>query len=88
MLRERDRISGAARGFDADTGLYSASFAPIRNSETVLEVTYQCQVAPWLIVQPDFQYVFNPAGGVTNPDNASERIGDAAVFGLRANIVF
>jgi len=82
------RISGAARGFDADTGLYSASFAPIRNSETVLEVTYQCQVAPWLIVQPDFQYVFNPAGGVTNPDNASERIGDAAVFGLRANIVF
>jgi carbohydrate-selective porin OprB len=29
--------------------------------ETVLEVTYQINVAPWLVIQPDFQCFFNPS---------------------------
>jgi porin len=53
--------------------------------ETVLELTYQSQLAPWWIVQPDFQYVFNPGGGIANPDH---RVGDAAILGLRTIVTF
>lgn len=30
--------------------------------ETVLELTYACQLAAWLAVQPDLQYVIRPGG--------------------------
>ena len=40
---------------------------PVRGSETFVELTYQYQVTPWLQVQPDLQYVFNPGGGVAEP---------------------
>lgn len=34
---------------------------PVGGGETVFEVTYQVAVAPWLVVQPDLQFFFNPA---------------------------
>jgi porin len=34
---------------------------PVGSGETVLEVTYQVAIAPWLVVQPDAQFFFNPA---------------------------
>lgn len=37
--------------------------------ETALELTYERPVAPWLTLQPDLQYVFNP-GGVEPRKNA------------------
>jgi len=39
-------------------------------------------------VQPDFQYVINPGGGIQNPQNTTQRVGDEAVFGVRMNVVF
>ena len=36
-----------------------------------MELTYQAQVTPWLSVQPDVQYIFNPSGGVLNPNGAT-----------------
>jgi porin len=39
-------------------------------------------------MQADFQYTFRPAGGIPNPDNPSQRIGNEAVAGGRTNIVF
>lgn len=56
-----------------------------RTGETVLELTYQARLAPWWSVQPDFQYVFNPGGGIDHPDR---RIGDAAILGIRTTITF
>jgi porin len=32
--------------------------------------------------------VFRPAGGIPNPDNPSQRVGNEAVVGVRTNIVF
>ncbi len=43
---------------------------------------------PLVAVQPDFQYVFTPAGGIPNPLKPGKRIGNAATFGVRTNIVF
>ncbi len=81
-------ISGGARGLDKDTAFFTGTPYPVRGAETFIEVTYQYQVAPWLQVQPDFQYVFMPSGGIPNPNDPSRRVGNEAVFGMRTNIVF
>jgi porin len=76
------KISGTASTADKAAGL------PPRTAETVIELTYQAQVAPWWVVQPDFQYVFNPSGGILNPNGSGQTVGSAAVFGLRNVITF
>jgi porin len=81
------KISPSAIQLDRDNNRLNGPF-PIRSSESFIEVTYQYQAAPWWTVQPDFQYVFTPGGGVPNPLRPDQRIGNAAVFGLRTNIVF
>jgi porin len=82
------RVSDRARQLDRDTGFYSGASYPVRGSETALELTYQAQLAPWWIVQPDVQYVFNPGGGIPDPNRPGKRVGDAAVFGLRTVVTF
>ena len=82
------RISDAASKLDSDTASFTGTAYPIRRHETVLELTYQAQVAPWWQIQPSAQYVFNPNGGVPDPRRPARRLGDAAVFGLRTNITF
>jgi porin len=81
------KVSSGAAAFDEATALYTASFNPTRTSETFVEVTYQYSVAPWLQLQPDFQYVFNPGGGVANAGGTG-KIKDEAVIGVRTNILF
>ena len=76
------KVSSQVAALDRASGL------PARSSETYLELTYQYQVAPWWTLQPDFQYVFNPAGGILNPLNPTKKVGDEAIFGLRTTIVF
>ncbi|WP_430910729.1 carbohydrate porin [Methylobacterium sp. sgz302541] len=78
------RIGPAARAYDRDTLMLGQGTGPIRSSETVIEATYQAEVVPGLTVQPDFQYVFRPGGGIA--DDAGRRIRNAAVFGLRATV--
>ena len=81
------KISPSA--ISADLGRFALNgITPVRGSETYIEATYQYQVAPWLTLQPDFQYVFTPSGGITNPLQPDKRVGNSATFGLRTNIVF
>ena len=81
------KVSNAASKLDQDTNNFSGPY-PVRGSETFLEVTYQYQIAPWWQVQPDFQYVFNPGGGIPNPNSPTQKIGDAAIVGVRTVITF
>ena len=81
------KVSGQAGRLDQDTAFYTGAYTPTRSSETFIEVTYQYQVAPWLQLQPDFQYVFNPGGGIANASGTA-RIKDEAVIGARTNILF
>ena len=60
----------------------------MRSSETYLELTYQYQVTPWLQLQPDIQYVFNPGGGILNPNDPATTVRNELVLGLRTNILF
>jgi len=41
-----------------------------------------------LQVQPDFQYVITPAGGIPSPNRPGQLVGSAAVFGLRIIATF
>ncbi len=82
------RISDTASQLDSDTGQFLSGFYPIRRHETVLELTYQAQFAPWLQVQPTAQYIFNPLGGVPDPVNPAHRLRDALVLGVRTGVTF
>jgi len=56
MARERRRGRGAG------------SAAGQQDFETVIEWGYIITVAPWLHVQPDFQYIIRPSGTGNIPD--------------------
>jgi porin len=81
-------VGDHAAGLDKDTAFFTSSFHPVRTSETFIEATYQYQVTPWWQIQPDFQYVFNPGGGIANPNSPGQRVKDEAVIGVRTNILF
>lgn len=61
------KISSRAQGVASDTASLTTPGYPSRNAETVVEATYQYQVAPWWQLHADFQYVFRPAGGIPDP---------------------
>jgi len=65
---------GYAKGIFSTEAGYADAF------ESVVEVYYNAQVAPWVAVSPSVQFVDNPGG-----DNATE---DSVVFGLRAQSTF
>jgi porin len=82
------KLSQSASALDMATGAFTGSFTPVRTSETYLEATYQIQVTPWWQVQPDIQYVFNPGGGILNPNVPGATIKNELVLGIRTNILF
>jgi len=82
------QVSSGAAQLDRDTGFFSGAPYPVRSSESFLELTYQAHLTPWWVLQPDFQYVFNPGGGIQNPANPSRRIANETVLGLRTVITF
>lgn len=68
------QISNGARSALADEDSQPAG------AEMVLEATYQIQINPWLILQPDLQYIIQP--------NATRDLGNALLLGFRANVTF
>ena len=81
-------VGRSASLLDKDTAALSGTPNPVRSTESFIEATYQYLVAPWWLVQPDFQYVFTPGGGIPNPNRPDKRIGNEAIFGVRTNITF
>jgi porin len=82
------KVSDRAAQLDQDTAFFTGTPYPVRSAEQFIEVTYQFQVAGWWQLQPDFQYFFNPGGGIPNPNVPGQRIKNEAVLGLRTLIVF
>jgi porin len=81
---------GYSRRLDRDEILFTGIERPIRDYETVLEITYEARIAPWLLLQPDLQLVFRP-GGFTSappPAPAGPPIPNALVIGVRSGITF
>jgi porin len=82
------KVGGGAIALDQATNFFSGTNGPVRGSETFVEVTYQFQATPWWVVQPDFQYIFTPGGGIQNPTDPTRSVCNEAVFGARSVVTF
>ncbi|MEH2512965.1 porin [Nitrobacteraceae bacterium AZCC 1564] len=84
------KISDAARQADRDTNMFTGIAGPVRDYEAVFEMTYVAEIQSNWTVQPVFQYVFHPGGGIVDPNDPTQthRIKDAAVFGVRSTITY
>jgi porin len=79
LLPGRDK-DVAAVGFATARLSQAAGAGFTARHETVIEVYYNAQVAPWLSVTPSVQYIANPGGaGVA---------GDTTILGLRVLMAF
>jgi porin len=58
----------------------------IADYEALFEVSYSAQIVPGFVLQPDFQYFWNPGGHVPDPSNSTKAVPNAAVLGLRTTI--
>ena len=76
------KVSSRTAGLDMDSG------APRQTTEELIELTYQAQVLPWLVVQPDVQYTINPGGGVIDPNDPTHNIRNELVVGARVVTTF
>jgi len=82
------KISTDAAALDRDTLVLNGPPFPIRDAETVFELNYTVQIAPWWWVQPDLQYIIRPGGNAPDPDDATRTVGNALVIGARSTITF
>ncbi len=76
------KVSPDAAAADRDAGL-----AP-RTTEELIELTYQAQATPWLILQPDMQFIVNPGGGIPDPNDPTHNLRDEFISGMRAIVTF
>ena len=73
-------LSGDLRRLARDANRIHGTHDALPDYEAVLEVTYQINLAPWLSVQPDLQWIIHPGG--------SSRNDDAVVLGVRTVVTF
>ncbi len=79
--RDEDQLGFAfamAQNGDPFKQAQASAGSPVDDREIILELTYRAQVTPWLALQPDIQYVFNPG---TDPT-----LSDSLVVGLRFEV--
>lgn len=82
-----EQVSAGQRDLASDFGNLNGFVPPRPDFESVLEFSYQAQVASWWIVQPDLQWVIHPGGRVLNLSNPRASLGEGAVvLGLRAAV--
>jgi porin len=82
------KLSGDLASGEMQALGFAGTSGPVQTSESLVELTYQAQVTPWLVVQPDLQYVLRPGGGVPEPANPGTRIPNAVVLTLRTVVTF
>lgn len=82
-----EQVSAAQRGLASDFGSRNGFVPPEPDFESVLEVSYQAQIASWWIVQPDLQWVIHPGGRILNlPSPRTDPGAGAVVLGLRTAV--
>jgi porin len=67
-----------ARLGDAARALGAAAGTPRDEYEAAIELTYRAPITPWLTLQPDVQYIFNPG--------ADAALDDSLAIGLRLEV--
>ena len=74
-------LSNEAHALDVESG------RPITlTHEALFEICYTAQLNPGWTLQPDFQYILQPGGGI--PERGKGAVPNAAVWGIRTTINF
>src|SRR4051794_30813337 len=79
-------VSRRAQALDRDYAFFIGQPDwPVRSSEALFTASYLYEVKPGLNLLPNYQYIFRPGGGATDPSgpNPGIRLKNASVFGLR-----
>jgi porin len=79
-------VSDARRALSRDAALFSGQAVPPADFESALEFSYQAQIAPWWIAQPDMQLVLHPGARLSGTQRNAP--GNALVLGLRTAVSF
>ena len=69
-------------------GLERDSASRAQTDEELFELTYQAVALPWLVVQPDVQYIVNPGAGIADPQDPARGLGNELVAGVRVVSTF
>lgn len=82
--RDRDSaglfVGSARNGEKFMKFMKEVELAPVKHTETAVELTYRAEVRPWLFIQPDVQYILNPG--------MDPSLKNAFQIGSRVQIVF
>jgi porin len=84
-------VSKHAQALDRDFALFMAQPNwPIRSSEALFTASYLYEIKAGWNLLPNYQYIFRPGGGATDPagPNPGIRLKDASVFGVRSVMKF
>lgn len=62
---------------------------PLPDFEPALELSYQAQLAPWWVAQPDAQLIIYPGARLSDPQTPLARApSNALVLGMRTAVSF
>ncbi len=81
--RDKDRLGfAAAAAFNGGKFKQAQLNAgiPVDSAEVNLELTYRVELTPWLVLQPDLQYIINPA--------TNSAVNNAFLAGMRWEVSF
>lgn len=59
-----------------------------QGTEELIELTYLAQVTPWLIIQPDIQYIGNSGAGIPDLNDPAHNLQNEPVAGARTIMIF
>jgi porin len=82
------QIGRTARNLDQDQRQFTGIARPIRDNESMIEVTYRLQAMPWWSLQPDLQFIRHPGGDVPLGTQPTKAVPNALVLGLRSAVLF
>jgi porin len=81
-----EQVGAAQRHLAEDLRNY-ASVPQFPDFESALELSYQAQLAPWWVVQPDAQFIIHPGARLPDPANVSAPVpANALVLGVRTAV--
>jgi porin len=84
-------VSKRAQALDRDYAfLMGQPDWPVRSSEALFTASYLYEIKAGWNLLPNYQYIFRPGGGATDPagPNPGIRLKDASVFGVRSVMKF
>jgi porin len=84
-----ERVGGEQRALSCDVAAFSGIAEAPADFESAIELSYQAQIAPWWLVQPDAQLILHPGARVPDLDAPTAFVpANAVILGVRTAVSF